>query len=113
MKIVKAEAKKIRYTSLMVRDGEGHSHPGKPHEDSVGFLAITCDDGTVGYAVGGNMNVDILNKVVCPAVIGEDPFMHERIWQRMRTWQRLHSLFSDRTLCALDLAMEQHEMERF
>ena len=105
MKIVKAEAKKIRYTSLMVRDGEGHSHPGKPHEDSVGFLAITCDDGTVGYAVGGNMNVDILNKVVCPAVIGEDPFMHERIWQRMRTWQRLHSLFSDRTFCALDLAL--------
>ena len=31
--------------------------------------------------------------------------MHERIWQRMRTWQRLHSDFTDRTLCAMDLAL--------
>ena len=105
MKIVKAEAKRIKYQSVMVRDKEGHSHPGAPHDATVGFLALTCDDGTVGYAVDGNMNVDILQSIICPALIGEDPFMHERIWQRMRTWQRLHSLFSDRTLCAIDLAL--------
>ncbi len=105
MKIVKVEAKNIRYQSVMVRDGEGHSHPGKPHDAKVGFLTITCDDGTEGHAVGGNMMVDVLNRVVGPALIGEDPFMHERIWQRMRTWQRLHSDFTDRTLCAMDLAL--------
>ncbi|QTQ14001.1 enolase [Treponema parvum] len=105
MKIIKAEAFKIHFKSVMVRDAEGHSHPGKEHDATAGFLRITCDDGTEGCAVGGNMNVDILQNVVCPAIIGEDPFFHERIWQRMRTWQRLHSTFTDRSLCALDLAL--------
>ena len=105
MKIVKVEARNIRYQSVMVRDGEGHSHPGKPHDAKIGFLTITCDDGTEGHAVGGSMLVDVLNRVVAPALIGEDPFMHERIWQRMRTWQRLHGDFNDRTLCAMDIAL--------
>ena len=34
MKIVKAEAKRIRYKSVMVRDKEGHSHPGAASEHS-------------------------------------------------------------------------------
>ncbi|QTQ16209.1 enolase C-terminal domain-like protein [Treponema parvum] len=105
MKIIKAEAFKIHFKSVMVRDAEGHSHPEKEHDAAAGFLRITCDDGTEGCAVDGNMNVDILQNVVCPAIIGEDPFFHERIWQRMRTWQRLHSTFTDRSLCALDLAL--------
>lgn len=105
MKIIDAVAYNIHYKSVMERDKEGHSHPGKEHDASVGFLDITCDDGTHGFAVGGNMNIDILKNVVCPAIIGEDPFFHERIWQRMRTWQRLHSTFTDRTLCALDIAL--------
>ncbi len=105
MKIISVEAKRIHHTSVMVRDAEGHSHPGKVHDASTPILTITCDDGTQGFAVGGNMNVDILNNVAGPALIGEDPFFRERIWQRMRTWQRLHSTFTDRTLCALDLAL--------
>ena len=107
MKIVKAEAFNIHFKSNMVRDKEGHSHfaPDKEHDAKAGFFRITCDDGTVGCAVGGNMNVDILKNVVGPALIGQDPFFHEQIWQRMRTWQRLHSTFTDRTLCALDLAL--------
>jgi L-alanine-DL-glutamate epimerase-like enolase superfamily enzyme len=105
MKIVKSEAFNVHFMSNMVRDSEGHAHPGKEHDAKVGFFQITCDDGTTGCAVGGNMNVDILKNVVSPAIIGEDPFFHERIWQRMRTWQRLNSTFTDRTLCALDLAL--------
>ncbi|MDR0584856.1 MAG: enolase, partial [Treponema sp.] len=105
MKIIKVEARKVRYKSIMVRDGEGHAHPGKPHDATIGLLTITCDDGTEGYAVSGKMVIDIVNNVAGPALIGEDPFFHERIWQRMRTWQRLHTSFSDHTLCALDTAL--------
>ncbi|HRV23985.1 MAG TPA: enolase, partial [Sphaerochaeta sp.] len=105
MKIVKAEAFNIHFISNMVRDGEGHSHPGKPHDALWPMFVITCDDGTEGYAIGGRMEVDILNSVVAPAIIGEDPLMREKIWQRMRTWQRLHPAFTDRTLNALDLAL--------
>jgi len=105
MKIVKAEAFNIHFISNMVRDGEGHSHPGKPHDALWPMFVITCDDGTEGYAIGGRMEVDILNSVVAPAIIGEAPLMREKIWQRMRTWQRLHPAFTDRTLTALDLAL--------
>ena len=105
MKIIKAEAFNIHFISNMVRDGEGHSHPGKPHDALWPMFVITCDDGTEGYAIGGRMEVDILNSVVAPAIIGEDPLMREKIWQRMRTWQRLHPAFTDRTLNALDLAL--------
>ncbi len=104
MKIVSVEAKNIRFMSRMVRDSERHAHPGKPHEATTGFLTIRCDDGTEGYAVGGNMLVDVLNRIK-DGLIGEDPFFHEKIWQKMRTWQRLHSDFTERTLCALDLAL--------
>ncbi|HZJ87564.1 MAG TPA: enolase C-terminal domain-like protein [Sphaerochaeta sp.] len=105
MKIIKAEARYIHYTSYMVRDGEGHSHPGDSHDAQWPIFTITCDDGTVGHAIGGRMDVPVLNSVVAPALIGEDPFMREKIWQRMRTWQRLHPTFNDRTLNAMDLAL--------
>lgn len=106
MKIVEVKAEYIRYTDYMERDSEGHAHLSKKaHEAKVPFLTIACDDGTEGHAVGGKMSVEVLNRVVGPAIIGEDPFYHERIWQRMRTWQRLHADFNDRTLCAMDLAL--------
>ncbi len=105
MKIIKAEARNIHFISNMVRDGEGHSHPGKSHDAKLPFFSITCDDGTEGYAIGGRMDVDTLQNIVGPALIGEDPFMHERIWQRMRTWQRLHPSFTDRTLNGMDMAL--------
>jgi L-alanine-DL-glutamate epimerase-like enolase superfamily enzyme len=105
MKISKVEAHKVLYQSIMERDAEGHAHPGKAHDATIGLLTVTCDDGTEGYAVSGKMVHDIINNVAGPALIGEDPFFHERIWQRMRTWQRLHTSFSDHTLCALDTAL--------
>lgn len=105
MKIISVEAMNIHYVSNLVRDAEGHSHPGKPHDAYLPFLSIKCDDGTEGHAIGGRMDVHTLQHIVGPALIGEDPFMREQIWQRMRTWQRLHPSFTDRTLNALDLAL--------
>jgi len=105
MTIIRVEAMNIHYTSVMVRDNEGHSHPGKPHDGKMPFLCITCDDGTKGYSIGGRMDVDVLNKIVAPALIGTDPFMIQQTWQRMRTWQRLHPSFTGRSLCAMDNAL--------
>mgnify|MGYP000860155907 FL=1 len=86
MKIVKAEAFNIHFISNMVRDGEGHSHPGKPHDALWPMFVITCDDGTEGYAIGGRKEDDILNSVVGPSLIGEDPLVRGKNWQRQRTW---------------------------
>jgi L-alanine-DL-glutamate epimerase-like enolase superfamily enzyme len=104
MKITKVEVRKINYTSLIVRDAEGHGHPGKPHDATVDFLTISCDDGTEGYAFGG-IAADVVNNIIGPSIVGEDPFFRERIWQRLRTWQRLQTTFNEKTLSALDLAL--------
>ena len=103
MRIVKIGARKIHYTSSIVRDAEGHGHPGGPHDASMGFLAITCDDGTEGYSFG-NIVTDMVN-TIGHSLIGEDPFYHERIWQNLRAWQRLKTAFDERTLCAIDNAL--------
>jgi L-alanine-DL-glutamate epimerase-like enolase superfamily enzyme len=105
MRIIRAKAQLIHYRSPMERDSEGHSHPGKMHDAKVPFFSVTCDDGTIGYSIAGRMDVDALNAIVGPALIGEDPFMHERIWQRLKTWQRLHPNLTDRTLCGMDNAL--------
>ena len=106
MKIIDVTARWIRYESTMERDAEGHQHPSrKKHEAKTPFLKITCDDGTQGYAFGSNMNPDVLNTVVRNAILGEDPFYHERIWQKMHAWQRLNANLTDRTLNAMDNAL--------
>jgi hypothetical protein len=48
MKIIKVEARKVLYQSIMERDAEGHSHPGKTHDATIGLLTVTCDDETEG-----------------------------------------------------------------
>ncbi len=106
MKIVDVHAGWIRYESTMMRDAEGHQHPSyTKHEAKVPYLEITCDDGTTGHAFGESMNPEVLNTVVRNAIVGEDPFYHERIWQKMHSWQRLNQNLTDRTLNGMDNAI--------
>lgn len=105
MKITQVACYTIHYRSCVVRDSEGHSHPGEEHDATVPFLKITSDMGICGYSIGGRMDPEVIQSVVAPALIGEDPLMREYIWQRLRTWQRLHPNFSERSLCAVDNAL--------
>lgn len=106
MKIISFEAKYIRHTSVMVRDGEGHSHPSRnAHPAKLPYFSLTTDTGITGYSIGGRMDIPVLKNVVGPALVGQDPLMRELIWQRMRTWQRLHPTFNGRSLCGMDIAL--------
>lgn len=106
MKITKVEAFTFHTESVMWRDSEGHSHPGRTkHDASTPFLMIECDDGTTGYMAGGRMDVDTVNHLLGPELVGKDPLMRENIWQKLKTWQRLHPQFSERSLCAVDCAL--------
>ncbi len=104
MKIVDVVTQTFHYRSRTVRDSEGHSHPGPEHDATNCLLRIITDKGTEGYSFGANPQV--IQHVVRPALIGEDPFYRERIWQRLKEWQRLHlGQLSDKQLCAVDLAL--------
>ncbi len=104
MKIVEVKTEMFRYRSTIVRDSEGHAHPGPEHDATQCLLRIVTDDGVEGFCFGANPQ--IIQQVVRPALIGEDPFYRERIWQRLKEWQRLHvGTLSDKVLASVDLAL--------
>jgi L-alanine-DL-glutamate epimerase-like enolase superfamily enzyme len=104
MRITDIAVDVFTYTSKIERDAEGHTHPGREHEATQSLLRIVTDEGVEGYCIGGNPAV--LRNIVRPTLLGEDPLYREKIWQRLRHWQRLHrGSLSDQVLCAVDLAL--------
>jgi L-alanine-DL-glutamate epimerase-like enolase superfamily enzyme len=104
VKIIDVATVTFRYDSRVVRDTEGHAHPGEPHLATHTLLRILTDDGIEGQALGANPSV--IGSVVKPLLIGEDPFYRERIWQTLKERQRLHlGTLSDRVLASVDLAL--------
>ncbi len=105
MKIVDVVIERFRYKSRIVRDAEGHAHPGPEHDAVQSLLRIVTDEGVEGYYFGAG-NAEAIQHIVKPALIGEDPFYREKIWQRLKEWQRLHiGVLSDRVLGAVDMAL--------
>jgi L-alanine-DL-glutamate epimerase-like enolase superfamily enzyme len=104
VKIVDVTTQVFHYRSNIVRDSEGHTHPGPEHDATHSLLRIVTDEGAEGFCFGANKQV--IERIVKPALLGEDPFYRERIWQRLKEWQRLHlDTLSDKALAAVDLAL--------
>ena len=99
MKITDVKVQAFNYKSNTVRDSEGHGHPGPEHDATQTLVTITTDEGAEGYGFGAGK--DVIENIIKPAVAGEDPFYRERIWQRLKEWQRLHSgALTDRIVAA-------------
>src|ERR1700756_3782353 len=83
MNIVDTAVRVFRHTSRQVRDSDGHTHPGDPHEARQALLTITTDDGSEGHCLGPVEVVrpHLINGFVRHVLIGQDPFDRERIWQ--------------------------------
>jgi len=104
MKITDVVTEPFTYKSKVVRDSEGHTHPGPEHDATQTLLRIVTDEGAEGYAFGANK--EAIDRIVKPILIGADPFYREKLWQILRERQRLHlGLLSDRVLAAVDLAL--------
>jgi L-alanine-DL-glutamate epimerase-like enolase superfamily enzyme len=104
MKITGLDTDTFWYRSKVVRDSEGHSHPGNEHQAAQTLLRIVTDEGVEGCAFGASPAV--IEQIVKPLLIGRDPFYRERIWQMLKERQRLHlGTLSDRVLAAVDLAL--------
>jgi L-alanine-DL-glutamate epimerase-like enolase superfamily enzyme len=104
MKIVDIKATQFRYKTNVVRDSEGHTHPGTEHDATQTLVTITTDQGVEGHCFGASK--DVIEHVVKDAVVGEDPLCRERIWQRLKEWQRiLGDRLTDRILAVVDMAL--------
>ena len=80
MKIVDMHVRTFTYPTRIVRDAEGHTHPGPEHEATQSLLTVVTDDGATGYCFGAP-SPRVLEDVIKPAIIGEDPMYRERIWK--------------------------------
>ncbi|MEN9616953.1 MAG: hypothetical protein RL022_2375 [Chloroflexota bacterium] len=103
MKILDLVTRTFRYTNHTVRDSEGHTHPGPPHDATQSVLEIVTDEGVSGYCFGASP--DVIAQVVKPLVVGRDPFDREKIWHHLVEMQRGNRGLSDRVLATVDLAL--------
>ncbi|MBN1642676.1 MAG: enolase [Anaerolineae bacterium] len=104
MRIVDVETQTFSYRSQVVRDTEGHTHPGPEHDARQSLLRIVTDEGVEGWAPGGERAV--VDAIVKPLLLDQDPFYRERIWQTLKERQRLHmGRLSDRVVAAVDIAL--------
>jgi L-alanine-DL-glutamate epimerase-like enolase superfamily enzyme len=105
MKIAAVNVQRFRYRSNVTRDSEGHGHPGPEHDAVQSLLTITTDDGVSGYYFGA-VDGGVVEHIVAPMLLGEDPFYRERIWHALKERQRLHlGALPDRVLTAIDLSL--------
>ncbi|MGM0400745.1 MAG: enolase C-terminal domain-like protein [Chloroflexota bacterium] len=103
MKITDIELIRFTYPSRVVRDAEGHSHPGSEHEAQGTISHISTDEGVDGYSMGG---APAMLETAEQVLLGEDPLRREYIWQKLRQFQRIRGpALDDRYLGAIDLAL--------
>jgi L-alanine-DL-glutamate epimerase-like enolase superfamily enzyme len=103
MKIRDVELISFRYRSKTVHDEEGHTHPGAEHDAVAHLTHILAEDGAEGYCLGGAPEMLAIARQV---LVGEDALDRERIWQRLRQFQRAHRVaLNDHNIGALDQAL--------
>ncbi len=105
MKIIDITVQTFHYRSKTTRDSEGHGHPGSEHDATQSLLTVETDEGISGYHLGG-IEKTVLEGLVRPLLVDEDPFFSERIWHRLKERQRLNlATLTDKVLNAIDLAL--------
>ena len=104
MKIIDVQTIRFKVKSNTVRDTDGHGHPGPERESSQTLLKIITDEDVCGYWFGADAG--IIESVVKPAIVGEDPYDREKIWRDLNHRQRLNmGTMSDKVLRSVDLAL--------
>ena len=108
MKIVDIRVRVFTHESRTVRDSDGHTHPGDPHQVRQALLTVTADDGTEGHCLSPVQVVrpHLLDGFLKVVLLGQDPFDREKLWQDMAHWQRgSTSQLTDRTLAVAEMAL--------
>jgi len=105
MKITDVTVQRFHYRSKVVRDTDGHGHAGHEHDAVQNVLSITTDEGLSGHYFGVP-NPGVIESVVKPYLMGEDPLYREKLWHGLKERQRMNlATLADRVLTAVDLAL--------
>jgi L-alanine-DL-glutamate epimerase-like enolase superfamily enzyme len=105
MRIADVKVRVFNYTSNIVRDDEGHTHPGEEHDAQGALLTVVADDGTQGHSFGP-VRPGPVAQFMKPLLVGEDPYDREKIWQHLVHNQRgSGGALSDRAIATVELAL--------
>lgn len=129
MKVVDLKVDEFAIKSYVMRDSEGHAHPGLESDATAYMVRIIAEDGTEGvyfsqpsyvkpndrYNVPkGTVNrsvtrgysiPEILRSVVKPMVVGEDAMAREKVFNKIAQMQRLNFAITEKVLAYVDCAM--------
>ena len=108
MKIDRIEVKVFSYRSNIVKDTDGHTHPGDSHQTENALLTLYSDDGVEGHAIGSpeSLRPYLIENFIKKVLLGEDPNDREKLWQGMARWQRgSGAQLTDTTLAIVELAL--------
>ena len=67
------------------------------------MLTLVSDEGSEGHFFGANAG--LVERVIRPALVGEDPFDRERIWTKLKESKRINRDLLDRHIGTADLAL--------
>ena len=104
MKISDIKVDTFRYRTRWFRDYEGHSCAGAERWTTNNMLTIRTDEGAEGYFFAGPSQ-GVVDSLIKPALLGQDPFFREKIWQRMRRMQKLTNSLPDMLIAHVDCAL--------
>lgn len=108
MKIEHVGVRVFTHTTRQMKDSDGHSHPCEPRQTKSALLTIRCDDGSAGHQVGSVelLRPHIIENFVKPVLLGQDPFMRERLWLGLTHWQRgSNEQLGDRAISLVECAL--------
>ncbi|MXP62793.1 enolase [Roseomonas sp. M0104] len=108
MKIEHIGVRVFTHTTKKERDIDGHTHPGPARQTRSALLTITADDGSEGHVVGSPelLRPHLLDSFIRPTLLGQDPFLREKLWLALTHWQRGSTgQLTDRTVSLVELAL--------
>ena len=103
MKITEVTTRTFLHRTTSSHDDLGHPIRGPAHDVFESLLTISTDEGAAGYSFGASPN--LVDQVIAPMLVGNDPFDRERLWQRMAISQGMIRDFHPQELAAVDLAL--------
>ena len=84
----------------------GYGEPGEERDEIQRVLKIETDEGAEGYFTGGNTYfvpppAEVIEQLVKPLLLGENPLDREKLWQ----WMMGHRGISESVIGAVDCAL--------
>jgi L-alanine-DL-glutamate epimerase-like enolase superfamily enzyme len=107
-RIEQVEVRVFATLDWTTRDSDGHTHPGPERRAEHALVTVRDSDGAAGNCLcnAEALRPSVLDGFVRKVAIGEDPFMRERIWNRLYRMQRgSGGLLTDRAIGYLDQAL--------